>query len=137
MGCARSKIPSNFHEICKKQGYLATSPPIFLGKSIHTIDLDFHKNIYLVERMPNASIIGKYPARLELSPLEDVRLIYSIDDEHIVKDLRVLISGNIQVLSKDGNYKIEKNGSQFTKTVVPMYDILCHLYCDDRYNVLS
>ena len=128
MGIGRSKpwAPDKyFVSSCKKQGFVAISPPVYLSKKeIHTIDLGFDGKIYYVQRRKkDLSVKNACSANIDMLR-EEVVLIYkekSIGNEKrnetrgekehetiVLKGFSILDNGNLYVTSTDGNYVVKK-----------------------------
>lgn len=154
MGIGRSKpwAPDKyFVSSCKKQGFVAISPPIYLSKKeIHTIDLGFDGKIYYVQRRKkDLSVKKACSANIDMLR-EEVVLIYKEKEKKkekenetiVLKGFSILDNGNLYVTSTDGNYVVKKedyvhaNLPTFQYTGNQEYDRLYSLFQDvDLYIV--
>jgi len=154
MGIRRSKpwIPDKYFVTnCKKQGFVAISPPVYLSKKeIHTIDLGFDNAVYYVQRRKkDLSVKWACPASIDMLR-EEVILIYKENGKGgergnepiVLKEFSILDNGNLYVTSTDGNYVVKKedyvheNLPTFQHTGNPEYDRLYSLFQDvDLYIV--
>ena len=138
------KKPKNAPDIhfvkqCKDQGFSATSPPVYLGKNVHTIDLDVENNIFYVERSFNGTLQHRYPCRLEYIDSDDIRIVYNDDINYDVVDIHSVSNGDIIGLTKSGTYRVKKElfnheyFPKFVETGHKQYDLLYNLYYNAQY----
>lgn len=139
-----STVPcKEFTKICVKQGFSITSPPVYLDKYVHTIDLDVDNNIFYVERTYDGELIHKCPCRIEYLESDDVRIIYHAGDVYDMKDIHATSNGNLYVMTKEGNYVVSKERvyhehfPKFVETGYRKYDVIASLYYDTIYATVA
>ena len=129
----------DFTKACVKQGFSITSPPVYLDKHVHTIDLDVDNNMFYVERTYDGELIRKCSCRIEYLESDDVRIIYHEGDVYDVKDIHATPIGDLYVISKEGNCVVQKERvyhehfPKFIETGYHKYDLLASLYHDTTY----
>jgi hypothetical protein len=140
MGCTYTKnVPAkDFMRTCKLQGFLYTSPPVFIGKIIGTIDIGIDGNVYFAKRSFDGNLLNRHPCRLEYSN-NILQLFYFNGKEYSMKELQLRNNSDICMTHKMRKYVLSKavyNHEYFPKFVFTgheNYDLLRYLFSDESY----